>query len=357
MWWSTLILVNCHRFLILSFICNGTCALSCGLAPIQLETLSKLDHHPRMQTDTKTELVRRQSKIEFPTILLAFIIYGLWAGLTFFHAAIPWPLLAVGGGWVLAWQMSLQHEVLHGHPTRSRRVNDAIGFPPLTLWLPYLIYRRLHLRHHRDAYLTDPLEDPESYYVTPERFAALSPAARARLRFRNTFFGRISYGAFRSIFLFLFAEARRCLKGDRAEQRLWLFHIAGVAVVLFWVCGICRMSLFTYLLCFVLPSRSLASIRAFAEHRAAAAPAARTAIVENSPVLGLLFLYNNLHAVHHDRPGLPWYQLPRAYRANRSQIIDANGGLVYKGYLDVIRRYALSAHHDGPHPGAGRALP
>jgi fatty acid desaturase len=304
-----------------------------------------------MQTDTMALRVRYRTKIDFPTILLALIIYGMWAGLTFFHAAIAWPLLAAGGGWVLAWQMSLQHEVLHGHPTRSRRVNDAVGFPPLTLWLPYLIYRRLHLRHHRDAYLTDPLEDPESYYITPERFAALSPAARARLRLRNTFFGRITYGAFRSIFLFLWAEAKRCATGDRAERRIWLAHLAGVAVVLFWVCGVCRMSILTYVLCFVLPSRSLASIRAFAEHRAGGAPEERTAIVENAPILGLLFLYNNLHAVHHTRPGLPWYKIPGAYRANRSKIIAANGGLVYDGYRDVVRRYALAAHHAGPHPG------
>jgi fatty acid desaturase len=305
-----------------------------------------------MQTDTKSQKVRSRSKIEWPTVLLAAIIYGGWAAVTFFHAAIPWPILAAAGGWLLAWQMSLQHELLHGHPTRSRRVNDALGFPPLTLWLPYLIYRRLHLRHHRDAYLTDPLEDPESYYITQERFAGLRPSARAGLRFRNTFFGRISYGAFRSIFLFLSAEAKRCAKGDRAEQRIWLAHLAGVALVLFWVCGVCRMSISTYLLCFVLPSRSLASIRAFAEHRAAAAPEERTAIVENAPILGLLFLYNNLHAVHHDRPGLPWYKLPAAYRANRTQIITNNGGLVYDGYRNVIRRYTLSPHHSGPHPGS-----
>jgi fatty acid desaturase len=292
-----------------------------------------------------------KSKAEWPTFLLAFIIYAGWAALTFFHAEIPWPLLVLGGAWLLAWQMSLQHEVLHGHPTRSRRLNDALGFPPLTLWLPYFIYRRSHLRHHRDAYLTDPLEDPETYYISPEKYARMRPAARALLHFRNTFFGRISFGAFRSMLLFLWHEALRCLKGDRAERRIWLFHLAGVAVILFWVCGVCRMSILTYVLCFVLPSRSLASIRAFAEHRAAASPEARTAIVENAPILGLLFLYNNLHAVHHARPGLPWYRIPGHYRAHRAAVIAANGGLVYNGYADVVRRYFLSPHHLGPHPG------
>lgn len=298
----------------------------------------------------------RRSKIEWPTVLLCAVIYGGWLALTFFHRSIPWPLLAAGGGWIVAWHMSLQHEVLHGHPTRKRWMNDAIGFPPVTLWLPYQIYRAIHLRHHRDEYLTDPLEDPETYYLTPDRFGRLGPAARAFLRFTNTFLGRITFGAQRSMVLFLWAHLGHCLRGNRAELRIWLPHLAGVAVVLVWVCGVCGMSPWIYILCFVIPSRSLASIRSFAEHRAAPHQAERTAIVENAPILGLLFLYNNLHVVHHDRPGLPWYRIPAYYRAHRAAIIAANGGLVYDGYADVARRYFLTPHHEGPYPGYDTAL-
>jgi fatty acid desaturase len=293
----------------------------------------------------------RRPAIEWPTIALCLVIYGGWAALTFFHSVIPWPLLALGGGWIVAWHMSLQHEVLHGHPTRRRRLNDLIGFPPLTLWLPYQIYRVAHLRHHRNKYLTDPLEDPESYYLTPERFGRLGSAARAFLRFRNTFFGRITVGAMRGTVLFLWVHLGFCLRGNRAELRIWLPHLLGVVVILGWVCGICHMAAWAYVLCFVIPSRSLASIRSFAEHRAAETHAERTAIVENAPILGLLFLYNNLHAVHHERPGLPWYQIPAYYRAHRAAIITANGGLVYDGYADVVARYLVTPHHEGPHPG------
>ncbi|HEX3982249.1 MAG TPA: fatty acid desaturase [Acidisoma sp.] len=289
--------------------------------------------------------------IEWPTIGLCLVIYGGWAGLTFFHSSLPWPLLALGGGWIIAWQMSLQHELLHGHPTRIRAVNDALGFPPLTLWLPYQIYRLSHLRHHRDAHLTDPLEDPETYYLTEARFGRLGPLARASLRFSHTFFGRITFGALRSVILFLWAHGRACLRGNRAELRLWLPHLAGVVVVLAWVIGICHMSLWLYVGCFVIPGRILASIRSFAEHRAAPTEAERTAIVENASVLGLLFLYNNLHAVHHDAPGMPWYRIPAFYRAHRDEIVRANGGLVYDGYWDVMRRYLVNPHHRGPHPG------
>jgi fatty acid desaturase len=310
------------------------------------------DHHKGMEQDTNRIAFRsHRPAVEWPTCLLAIVIYGGWAALTFFHAAIPWPFLVIGGGWFVAWQMSFQHEVLHGHPTRWRGINDALGFPPLTLWLPYMVYRRMHLRHHRDEHLTDPLEDPETYYLTPERFGRMGSPARAFLRFRNTFLGRITVGAVRSILLFLWSEGKRCLRGDRVALRIWMPHLLGVAVILAWVIGVCGMSLGAYILFFVLPSRSLALIRSFAEHRAADSHAERTAIVENAPILGLLFLYNNLHAVHHGRPGLPWYRIPAHYRANRATIIAANGGLVYNGYWDVVRHFALTPHHEGVHPG------
>jgi fatty acid desaturase len=289
--------------------------------------------------------------IEWPTVLLCLVIYTGWAALTFYHRNIPWPLLALGGGWIVAWHMSLQHELLHGHPTRSRAINDALGFPPLTIWLPYQIYRLSHLRHHRDEHLTDPLEDPETYYLTEERFGRLGLMARMFLHFSDTFFGRITFGAMRSMLLFLWVHIGACLRGNRAERRIWLPHLIGVALVLAWVIGVCQMPLWLYLFCFVIPGRMLASVRSFAEHRAAADQAERTAIVENAPVLGLLFLYNNLHSVHHDRPGMPWYRIPAFYRAHRVEIIRGNGGLVYDGYFDVARRYLFTQHHRGPHPG------
>ena len=84
-------------------------------------------------------------------------------------------------------------------------------------------------------------------------------------------------------------------------------------------------------------------VRSFAEHRAAPEAERRTAIVENAWILGPLFLFNNLHAAHHLRHRLPWYQIPKFYRLNRAALIERNGGLVYHGYLDVARRYLVKA--------------
>ena len=50
------------------------------------------------------------------------------------------------------------------------------------------------------------------------------------------------------------------------------------------------------------------------------------------------------------RAGLPWYQIPAFYRLNRAALIDRNGGLVYRSYFDVARRYLLTPHDGLVHP-------
>ena len=57
--------------------------------------------------------------------------------------------------------------------------------------------------------------------------------------------------------------------------------------------------------------------------------AQRIAIVEGSWILGPLFLFNNLHSLHHEAPAIPWYQYNARYRVVRDRLIAENGGLVY----------------------------
>ena len=99
------------------------------------------------------ELPPLKRRIEWPTAALAFVIYASWLMATYFYRELPWWGLTAIGGWIIAWQLNLQHETIHGHPTRKRAVNEAIGCWPLSLWLPYSIYRSTHLAHHRDENL------------------------------------------------------------------------------------------------------------------------------------------------------------------------------------------------------------
>lgn len=296
----------------------------------------------------------RRRTVEWPTVGLGIVIYAGWGGLTYFHDAIPLWLLMPLGGWFVAWHASFQHEVIHGHPTRSRGLNRLIGGWPLLLWLPYERYRISHLVHHRDERLTDPLDDPESYYWIPEEWERLGFWRKLIIRVNATFLGRVTIGPAWTIGRFLAGEMVAMLRGDRLARRIWAWHLVEAAVVLAWIVLICGMHPLIYFLAFVYPGTALMLVRSFAEHRAESEVDERTAIVENAPLMGLLFLYNNLHAVHHENPMIPWYEIPAWYRANRERLLRENGGLVYDGYLDVARRYLLTAHDTPVHPH-GRA--
>jgi fatty acid desaturase len=106
----------------------------------------------------------------------------------------------------------------------------------------------------------------------------------------------------------------------------------------------------------IAPGVAILLIRSFGEHRARPGARERTAIVERSWILGPLFLFNNLHSVHHDEPTMPWYEYNKRYRARREEFLRENGGLVYRGYFEVARRYLFRPHDELTHPMGGIPL-
>jgi fatty acid desaturase len=293
---------------------------------------------------------RSRFAVEWPTVLLTLTIYGGWALLCWFWAAIPYPFLFLLGGWMVAWHGSLQHEVIHGHPTRFRAINDAIGWVPLSLWLPYQIYKRSHLRHHNDEWLTDPIEDPESYYLTGAHWQRTGAFGRVLTSINNTLPGRLVIGPFIALAAFYSSEIGFILRGNFRNLGIWARHSLGVAAILYWALAICDMPVWVYLTAFAYSGLGLSRLRSFAEHHYADSKEERTAIVESTPAFGLLFLHNNLHIVHHTKPQIAWYDIPALYRKNRETFVQMNGGLVYNGYLDVARRYFFHQHHAPIHP-------
>ncbi|MBX5204077.1 fatty acid desaturase [Rhizobium sp. NZLR1] len=287
---------------------------------------------------------------EWPTVVLSIAIYGGFLAVTYWWQSLPPALVIFTGGWLIAWHGSLQHEVIHGHPTRFDRVNDAIGAVPLSLWLPFAIYKESHLEHHRDEHLTDPIEDPESSYFTRAAWEQLGAAGRLLALWNTTLFGRLTLGPAVMILSFLAQEWRLVRANEPGRRRIWAVHGIGVAVVVFWVTAICGIPIWLYLFGFVYVGAAMTRLRSYAEHRYADSHEERTAIVENSYLFGLLFLYNNLHVLHHRRPGVPWYRLPKVYRRNREELIRSNGGLVYDGYWEIARRFFLKPHDDPTHP-------
>lgn len=289
---------------------------------------------------------------EWPTLVLALLIYGGWLAATWWWRWLPWPVLAVVGGGLLAWHSSLQHETIHGHPSRVRWFNDAIGWPPLSLWLPYDRYRDTHVRHHAAHELTDPFDDPESNYLSAPAWQALGPFGRALARFNMTLLGRLTAGTVWLIAVFVRDELRAAWRGDTAIRNSWLLHLPAVGLVLAWVVLVCDMPWWLYAIAFVLPGTALTRLRAFAEHRWADSREGRTAVVE-SRWLGWLFLHNNLHVTHHRHPGVAWYRLPALYREQRDTLRAQAGISFYRGYGDVVRQFLLRRHDTPRYPGRG----
>lgn len=289
-----------------------------------------------------------QPAVEWITLGLLVATYATWLlGTTWASEAAP-SLGIVLTGLAIAQFCSLQHEVLHGHPFRSRTLNEALVFPGLTLTIPYGRFRDTHLAHHHDPILTDPYDDPESNYSDPAVWMRLSALSRAVLRVNNTLLGRIVIGPLVGNVLWLKAEAKLLLAGERAVIRDWALHLAGVALVVVWI-SLAQMSGWGYLLSAWI-GHGLLKIRTFLEHRAHTIARARTVIIEDRGPLAFLFLNNNLHVVHHCHPTVPWYRLPAIYAGNRDHYLRRNEGYTYRNYGEVFRKYLLRAKDPVPHP-------
>jgi fatty acid desaturase len=276
-------------------------------------------------------------------------VYAAWLGLTASYRWLPWWALLPAAGLLLAWHGSLQHEAVHGHPTRSTLVNTLVAGLPLSLWLPLPVYRLHHLAHH-GAELTDPSEDPESYYVSGADWKRMGRPARALREVMNTLSGRLLLGPPVMVAGLYAGEARRIGRGDRSQLGIWAIHLLTCGVVLAWVMGVCRIPLSIYLGAFVYPGLAVTLLRSYAEHRPHRDPSARSVIVESGPLLSMVFLNNNLHAVHHRMPGLPWYELPARWRALRPEMLAQNGAYLYRGYGELVRRFAFAIKDSPVHP-------
>ena len=151
---------------------------------------------------------RDQGPVDWPTLLLLVACYAVW-GLGITWLSTVWlPLAIVVTAVAITLHSSLQHEVLHGHPFRIRLLNEATVFLPLGLVFPYGRFRDSHLAHHRDEFLTDPYDDPESNFQDPEAWAHMARPLRWLLRFNNTLLGRMVVGPAVGAIVFWYNQAR-----------------------------------------------------------------------------------------------------------------------------------------------------
>ncbi len=285
-----------------------------------------------------------------PTWLVAFALYGGWAALIWFHAALPWWVLMPVGTYLVAWHFSLQHEAIHSFLSAPRWLRWAIVTPPLGLWFPFPLYYEGHRKHHQNTRLTEPGVDTESVYWKQADWAQLSAPRRAALMANQTLLGRVLLGPLLRLEKLVARETARLRAGDYSHVKHWLVHIVLVAALFAYISGVAGMPWWQYVLLMAWPAFGLGWVRSFIEHRYGERPGQRTAITESNTFWSLLFLNNNLHAVHHTFPKMAWYEIPRFWRANRAKVLAHNGDYHFTGYGEIARRWLVKPVFVPVHP-------
>lgn len=288
-------------------------------------------------------------RFEWQTFGMLACCYG-WMALSVTllpQYSYPLSFLALALG--MALHSSLQHEALHGHPTRNPVLNEAFVFLPVGLFVPYRRFRDTHLAHHNDESLTDPYDDPETNFLDPKIWAGLSNPVKILRRINNALLGRILLGPAISIHAMIKADLHAIRRGEAGVLRGWLLHFAGF-VPLFWLLAtFSNLPFWVYVLAAYF-AYGLLKIRTYLEHRAHESATGRSVVIEDRGLLSLLFLNNNFHIVHHKNPGAPWYRLPGLYVKSRAQYLEMNDGYRYRNYAEIFRRYFFRAKDPVPHP-------
>ena len=291
----------------------------------------------------------KQPIVEWPTLLVLIATYMTLGLATTWLANVSLTLAVFVATIAIAQYSSLQHEVLHGHPFRSRALSEASVFLGVTIYVPYGRFKDTHLAHHHDPILTDPYDDPESNFLDPMVWAGLPKISKILLKANNTLLGRILLGPAVSVWSFVGTDLRAILRGDRHILMAWLLHGVGVALVIGWLLVMDGMPVWAYLIAAYF-GFGLLKIRTFLEHRAHDLARARSVVIADKGFFALLFLNNNYHSVHHSQPELAWYRLPALFAQNKEHFLTRNEGYFYATYAQVFRQYFFHAKDTVPHP-------
>jgi fatty acid desaturase len=289
------------------------------------------------------------ARTDWPTWLLLIGTYAAWFSLICYSQQLGRGLTLVLLVPVITFWMSVQHELLHGHPTRWLWLNKVLGYAPLAIWYPYTLYRDSHLLHHCDEALTRPQLDPESRYLSEQHWQRNGMASRSLYWLNKTLCGRLLVGPLIALIGLVADELRRLRRGVLQAWLMWLTHGACVITVLLFVQAQNGIGVFDYVLSSVL-ALALSMVRSFYEHRPAKSPEHRSVINEAGWPWRWLFLNLNLHLVHHDLPGLPWYYLPRVYQERREDWLQRSGQFLVAGYGELFRSHGLRPIDSPQHP-------
>lgn len=202
-----------------------------------------------------------------PTILVAFAIMRVGSRCCPFITGFT-VAAGVAGGYVVQWHSSLQHEAIDGMRGLPGWLRATLAYPPVGGWLPFQIFRRSHVQHHRNSHLTDPKHDTESHYHEEKGLGELwtGSAVACSLSIRRSSVRRF-IGPFLYTAQLCWREGRKIVSGDTANAGIWLRRMAAFALILVAVTVMFDVPFLLYLAVFSHPGLVFGVMRGYAEHR------------------------------------------------------------------------------------------
>lgn len=242
-------------------------------------------------------------------------VSGLW----------PWaPAVALSAACAYA-QFTVLHDAVHRSASRVGALNEALGYASsFVLCAPYAAFRRNHLHHH--AHTNDPREDPD-FWAAGETW--LGTALRCLTMLQRHYWS------------YLLRLRRR----DRAFAES-LATIAAIAALHAWAWSAGRLA--ELVLAWTLPAQlAVAALAVTFDYWPHRPHTGRGRFKDTANILPAwldpFFFRQNLHAVHHLFPQIPWYR----YREAHAVVDD---GLRAEGVPQWGFREALRRLEPGPLP-------
>jgi fatty acid desaturase len=214
-------------------------------------------------------------------------------------------------GLMYAHLVELQHECLHEHPFRSRRLNRVFGFlSGVFMFSSFSHYKYQHLRHHA---LLGKDENKEFFNYRFNRLS--SPVGFLRGAFHLGRYADVLRHVGRAVTGRPIPEVRRPTTHRRIVQEYRLFVALVVAAVVFTVTTGNLLLVAAWLVPLLLVAEPTHFLIELPEHfglntQHDPSVMSNTRTIRTGPVAVWFTNGNNMHTTHHAHPGIPMENVP-----------------------------------------------
>jgi fatty acid desaturase len=249
----------------------------------------------------------RAPKVAGPTLLLALGVVVFWVSAAILEAMdLVSPILSFLISTLAAYAaFTVAHDAAHRSVARAPWINEGVG--RLSAWIltgPFPALKEAHLAHHRDV--NDPDKDPDHYSASQHAWQLPLRWWTQDLYYYVWFFRRWN-------------KIKVAVRVETLATLVCLIAVIGFGVSQGWTREL--------LLYWLLPARLAIGMLSFAFDWLPQHPHSilgrqdrfRATHITEGPLFNVLFLFQNLHQVHHMYPGIPFYRYQRVWEAKRAE--------------------------------------